>query len=498
MSGTSMAAPQVTGMAALMAQVYRENGMADKSGISARHLTQSLLMSTALPLYEEASGGNYYSLLNQGAGLARVDLAFQADSFIKVEGQEDYKVKAELGDDPQRTGIYEFEFSINNLTDREKVYALEADLFRQDVFEYQPDSDVWLLDNWTTDLDADVTFYSEAMSAVGTQSHDLNADGRTNAADADFLLEYLVGNENALAADGDLSGDGKVESYDAHLLLAGLSGDAVVVPANGTASIKVRMALTEEARAELDAMTPKGTYVEAFVYARGIADAEGETGTVHAIPVLAFYGNWSEPSMFDRGTLLEHIHLADNTAPYLYEVVGPYGNSLGIDYGDGSEYYYGGNPIVDDDAYIPARNAFNSVDASRITEQGFTLIRGAGAARLQVTNADTGEVYFERELGELYPAYYNPSYGQWENTIQYARLDWSGSDAAGAPLAEGTRVNVTLTAVPHYYRQEDGSYSYEDLGQGAYMTTTMTIDNTAPRSWISMYPRSMEISSPSR
>ena len=220
--------------------------------------------------------------------------------------------------------------------------------------------------------------------------------------------------------------------------------------------------------------------MEAFVYARGVADAEGSTGTVHSIPVLAFYGDWSEPSMFDRGTLVELVHLAVDTAPYLYQFVGPYGNALGIDYGDGSEYYYGGNPILDDAAYLPERNAFNSVDASRITEQSFTLIRGAGAARVQVTNADTGEVYFERQLGELGPAYYNPSYGQWENTVQYARVDWSGRDAGGDPLPEGTRVNVSLTAVPHYYRQADGSFSYEGLGQGAHMTTTMTIDNTAP------------------
>ena len=480
MSGTSMAAPQVTGMAALLAQYYQENGMAEKSGLSPRHLAQSLLMSTAQPLYEEASGGNYYSLLNQGAGLARVDLASQADSFIQVEGQADYKVKAELGDDPERTGIYEFEFTIHNLTDSEKVYTLDAEAFRQDVFEYQEGSDIWLLDTWTTGLDADVTFYSEGMSASGDQSHDFNGDGKTNAADADFLLEYLVGNESELKADGDLNSDGKVNSYDAHLLLASMSGDTVTVPANGSITVQVRMALTAEAKAELNAETPKGTYVEAFVYARGVADEEGNTGTVHSIPVLAFYGDWSEPSMFDRGTLMELVSLTSNTAPYLYQVIGPYGNALGIDYGDGAEYYYGGNPVLDDETYIPERNAFNSVDASVLTEQGFTLIRGAGAARIQITNAETGEVYFERQLGELYPAYYNSGYGQWENTIQYARLDWSGNDAAGKPLPEGTKVNVSLTAVPHYYRQADGSYSFEDLGAGSTLTTTMTIDNTAP------------------
>ena len=480
MSGTSMAAPQVTGMAALLAQVYKENGMAEKTGLSARHLAQSLLMSTAQPLREEASGGNYYSLLNQGAGLARVDLASQADSYIQVEGQKDYKVKAELGDDPNRTGIYEFTFTLTNMTDAPKAYALDADLFRQDVFEYQEGSSVWLLDTWTTGLDADVTFYCANMSTASGESHDLNGDGVTNTADADFLLEYVVGNETALKADGDLSGDGKVDSYDAHLLLASLGGGTVTVPANGSTSVRVRMKLTEDAKRELDAETPKGAYVQAYVYARGVADSEGNVGTVHSIPVLAFYGDWSEPSMFDRGTLVEHMHLAVNTAPYLYRFIGPYGNALGIDYGDGNEYYYGGNPILDDDTYLPERNAFNSMDASLLTEQGFTLIRGAGAARIQITNAETGEVYFQRELGELYPAYYNPSAGTWENTIQYAKLNWTGSDAAGEPLAEGTEVNVSLTAVPHYYRQDDGSFSYDGLGEGSTMTTQLTIDNTAP------------------
>ncbi|MBE6951131.1 MAG: hypothetical protein E7451_07320 [Ruminococcaceae bacterium] len=474
MSGTSMAAPQVAGMAALLAQVIREEGLAERTGISARHLAQSLLMSTAEPLYEETSGGNYYPLLRQGAGLARVDLAAQADSFVRVQGQEDYKVKAELGDDPGREGIYTFEFTITNLEDTERTYTLDADLFRQDVFEYFPGSGVWLLDTQTTDLSADVTFYSDAMDVDSELRHDLNGDGKTNMADADFLLEFVVGNEPALKGEGDISGDGWINSYDAHLLLVSLGGDTITVPANDTVTVSVRMALTREAKAELDAETPNGTYVQAFVYARG------EAGTVHSIPVLAFYGDWSAPSMYDRGTLMELVSQTSSTTPYLHQAIGPYGNALGIDYGNGKEYYYGGNPVLDDDTYLPERNAFNSQDASRLTEQGFTLIRGAGAARIRVTNADTGEVYFQRELGELFPAFYDPAAGQWLNAIQYAQLNWSGKDADGKSLAEDTQVAVSLTAVPHYYRQSDGSYSYDGLGAGATMTTTFTIDNTAP------------------
>ena len=483
MSGTSMAAPQITGMAALLAQHYQENGMAEASGLSARHLAQSLLMSTAEPLREEASGGNYYSLLNQGAGLARVDLAAQADSFVKVEGQNDYKVKAELGDDPERTGVYEFDFTITNMTGSEKVYELDADLFRQDVFEYQEGSEIWLLDTWTTALDGDVTF---CVSDSGEEAFacDLNGDGKTNARDADYLLEYMVGNVSELSGEADLSGDGNITSYDAHLLLAkldtGAAGKLVTVPAKGSVTIGVEIALTEEAKAELDAETPNGTYVQAYVYARGVADDEGNLGTVHSIPVLAFYGDWSDPSMFDRGTLMDLVYMTTNVAPYLYRYIGPYGNTLGVDFGDGTEYYYGGNPVLDDEHYLPERNAFSSTNGSKLTEQGFTLIRGAGAARIQVLNAGTGEVYLEKQLTEMYPAYYNAGLGAWENTIQYAKLNWMGTDAEGKPLPEGTEVNVTLTAVTQYDRKADGSYSFEDLGEGSSLTTSFTIDNTAP------------------
>lgn len=71
MSGTSMAAPQVAGMAALAAQYIRANKLDEKTGLTVRALSQSLLMSTATPLLEEDSGFNYYPVLRQGAGLCQ-------------------------------------------------------------------------------------------------------------------------------------------------------------------------------------------------------------------------------------------------------------------------------------------------------------------------------------------------------------------------------------------------------------------------------------------
>lgn len=92
-------------MAALVAQYIRENGLKEKTGVSVRHLAQSLLMSTAEPVYD-ASTKSWYSILRQGAGLANVSNAIHAESSRPCGPPADGKVKVELGDDPAARGVY--------------------------------------------------------------------------------------------------------------------------------------------------------------------------------------------------------------------------------------------------------------------------------------------------------------------------------------------------------------------------------------------------------
>ncbi len=490
MSGTSMAAPQVAGMAALMAQYIRENDLDTKTGLDARTLAQSLLMSTAEPILDGNNGGYYYPILQQGAGLANIGNAIMADSYILMgedatDSWSDGKVKVELGDDPNRTGTYTFSFTIHNLTDEERTYALYSDFFTQGLFpSYDTQENMNLyMDNLTMGLNHSAVWTVDGQPIEGggeMLGMDFNGDGIITAADGQALLDYATGvvEELANAENADLNGDGKANSYDAYLFFSMLGQCGATVAANGKAEISVTVTLSAEDMEVLDYYYTAGAFVEGYVYAETIPTEEGVAGTCHSIPVLGFYGNWTDPSMYDKWDYTDSIHEegVETRLPYLTES----GDANGFYYNDGTgNYYFGGNPLITDDVYMPERDAING-QTSYISGVGFTAIRNAAAGFLYYPNAD-GTISFLQMPGNIpdlsdtaiFGAFNHPS-GGWQ--LAYNSLGF------GLPMSyeEGSRVEIGTVLVPEYYISDEGGIDLDSLGEGAFFSVGMTIDNTAP------------------
>lgn len=135
-----------------------------------------------------------------------------------VDGQPDGKVKAELKDDPDRTGVYAFSFTLHDLRGQDTPYTLSADLFTQGVFEDYIDKDQTELglymDTLTEAMDAQVTFLvdGKAVTPVRDLSHyDFNGDGVADHADAQLLMDHVIlGTELTANQDSaDLNEDGR-------------------------------------------------------------------------------------------------------------------------------------------------------------------------------------------------------------------------------------------------------------------------------------------------
>ena len=498
MSGTSMAAPQMAGMTALLVQYLEDAGLPEKTGLSARQLAQSLLMSTAQPLTDAASG-SFYPVIQQGAGLANVGDAIAATSYVMVDGQPDGKVKAELGDDPDRSGVYTFSFTLNNLTDAAQGYQLSADLFTQNVFEDFATSDgewrkengydynmAMYLDKTTRALNAEVEWTVNGKTVEPDDSLtllDFDGDGDVDLADGQALLDYACGNrENLSALDrADLDGNGSVTTYDAYLFLQELNRGAVELAAKGSAEITVTVRLSDSEKQQLTADFENGAYIQGYFTATSSTTAEGVRGVAHSIPMLAFYGNWTDASMYENGDWGSYDAGLITKSPYMGYVTVNYlgGTSLG----SGSVYRWGTNPISSsaDEEYLPQRASLNNQNGDEIAQYYVSPIRNAANARVQVVNAETGEVYKEREVGQLSAAFYYAGTQQWMQMLDSLNVAWDGSDANGDPLPEGTQAEVRVTLAPEYYVDaKTGKTDWDALGDGATLTFPSLIDNTAP------------------
>lgn len=465
MSGTSMAAPSVAGMSALTAQYIKENKLDEKTGLTVRALAQSLLMSTAEPLKEE--DGEEYSPRTQGAGLANVEKATTSPVYILMDKNgADGKVKAELGDDPNRTGVYSFDFTLYNMSDKMQYYTVDSSILTEEVIQ-------------------DAFFYGNSYKLNPTvevsgleKKYDLNADGKVTEADAEVLLQSVNGSVVSTKAASDvfdLNADGVVNTADVYDFLLEIDGttsklnlNEEVVAVNDSKKLSVTVKLSDADKEYLNSNFENGMYVDGFIYLNGNVQL--------SVPMLAFYGNWADSSMYEPYDYLATVNGGEEGQTYSGIAKTNY-----LTYkfnGEASNYYYNSNMYATDDAYLPERNAISSTSGDSIGGVVYSLIRNASNVKATITNADTGEVYYSVEKGAADAAYYSASSGKWNNTSSSIGLNWAATDASGKALKEGTKVNITVTALPAYYDNWTGSGV---PGKGVSLNFPMTIDNTAPQ-----------------
>ena len=440
MSGTSMAAPQVAGLTALITEYVEEEGLAEKYNINKRALIQSLLMSTAKPVietYEEGSTNTagesegYYSVLSQGAGLANAADAINSQAFILMsedsvlnpQSAADGKVKVELGDDPARSGEYSYSFTVTNISGSDVTYDLTTAMFTQDV---SPDDDI--LDTWTVPVEANVT-------------------------------------------------------YDC--------GESVTVPAGESVDVTVSIEITDEYVTD-ELFYPNGAYIEGYTFLTPENSDDGAKGVQLSIPVFGFYGSWTDPAMYDNDSDFSEISyeavegtpyfFADSSSEqgYSYSYSGLYYEDLE----DEEEYFYIPNIygwyLEEDYDTALSRAAING--EALMTKYDVVQLRNGYAGFIVDVN---GSKYYTTPAKYSYGAFYNDDSATTAYPFNTFRL---GVTAAEAGANEGDTVQTSVVLVPEYYDDligDDGSFDaatlVKELGDGAFVSSPkMIVDNTKP------------------
>ncbi len=397
MSGTSMATPNMAGVVALLRQFVVENHpeMANDP-VAVTAFVNQLMMSTADIVYN--TNGLPYSVRKQGAGLANLTNSGATTAFIqtydRLTGEIMDKSKIELGDDPDKKGVYTLKFAVNNFG--------------------------------TTTLSYDIGAYVMTEGVSDTKT----TDGKTTV------------NEQGYVLDG--------AKLEIKLISGGtLSDKTVTVEGGQVAELELTITLSDSDKKYLDDSFANGMYVEGFV----TLTAKAGTTVNMSAPYLAFYGDWTQAPIFDldyyatnKDELDDSIDLLDKTLPDAY-ATRPVG-SVEQDYVSymGS-YYFLQDPaakkIAADRKYISISNQLGAVNSVEYVWAG--LLRNNKYVTVTVTDDATGEVVYEAVEKDIRKSYSNGV------TILPANID-IGFSAIDLNLKNNTSYTVTLKGYLDYDR----------------------------------------------
>lgn len=350
--GTSMATPHISGGMAIITEYVNEK-FPNLSAREKQNMVNTILMSTATPVYDK--GGDYALVRDQGAGEMNVEKAVTTTAYLTVDGCN--RPKLEIGDDPQKTGVYNLNFTVNNFGDSDLQYVVSPSVLLNDLViigyaDEEGNEPIIAYTDTGYDLVKD-----EGMVTVEKPSVINVPAGGT----ADVTVTIRLTAEAKEYIDTYYTSGSFIEGYIELIPNTGLIGDA---DQNGVMEMKDAVLIARkvlnlidlDANVDID-QNGRIEMKDAVLAARIVLNlidpvyGAGGDGVSLTMPYLGYYGDWNYAETIDIGYYYQDVQLNSNNYP----------NTAGYKKGNNIQPL-GFNPFIDTEDlsyYLADRNAIS-------------------------------------------------------------------------------------------------------------------------------------------
>lgn len=216
--------------------------------------------------------------MDQGAGEMNLAKAVTTKAYLTAEGTYSNRPKLELGDDPEKTGVYTLTFTVHNFGTTALNYTIDPSVLLEDI---------GLLGYMDRAQELPVIIYTGESWDIAAEGDevllgDVNGNGTVEIADAVKIARHALELESYDEAVCDVNGNGVVEIADALLAMrvamelaeptytsAGYvrvdKPDVVTVPAGGETEVTVTLNLTDNCKEYLDEYYTSGAIVNGYI-----------------------------------------------------------------------------------------------------------------------------------------------------------------------------------------------------------------------------------------